>query len=70
MAAFLHGDLDEVIYMRQPEGFNDRTDRVARLLRSLYGLKQAARCWYKLLHKELLAVGYIQLVSDTAVYIR
>ena len=69
MAAFLHGDLNEVIYMRQPEGFNNGTDHVAQLLRSLYGLKQAARCWYKLLHKELLAVEYTQLVSDTAVYI-
>ena len=56
--------------MRQPEGFNDGTDHVAQLLQSLYGLKQAARCWYKLLHKELLAVGYTQLVLDTAVYIR
>ena len=56
--------------MRQPEGFDDGTDRVARLLQSLYGLKQAARCWYKLLHKELLAVGYTQLVLDTAVYIQ
>ena len=32
VAAFLHGNLDEVIYMRQPEGFDDGTDHVAQLL--------------------------------------
>ena len=42
VAVFLFGDLDEEIYMRQPEGFEDGTNQVARLLRSLYGLKQAA----------------------------
>ena len=42
MAAFLHSDLNEVIYIRQPEGFDNGTDHVAQLLQSLYGLKQAA----------------------------
>ncbi|XP_060857196.1 uncharacterized protein LOC132934828 [Metopolophium dirhodum] len=42
--AFLYGDLDEEIYMRQPEGFNDGTEMVCRLQRSLYGLKQSPRC--------------------------
>ena len=69
MATFLFGDLDEEIYMRQPEGFEDGTNRVARLLRSLYGLKQAARVWNKLLHRKLVAAGYLQLISDSAVYI-
>ena len=69
MAVFLFGDLDEEIYMRQPEGFEDGTNQVARLLRSLYGLKQAARVWNKLLHRKLVAAGYLQLISDSAVYI-
>ena len=56
--------------MRQPEGFEDGTNRVARLLRSLYGLKQAARVWNKLLHQKLVAAGYLQLILDSAVYIR
>ena len=70
VAAFLFGDLEEEIFMRQPEGFEDGTNRVAKLLRSLYGLKQAAQVWNKLLHKELVAAGYLQLISDSAVYIR
>ena len=70
VVAFLFGDLEEEIFMRQLEGFEDGTNRVAKLLRSLYGLKQAAWVWNKLLHKELVAAGYLQLISDSAVYIR
>lgn len=45
--AFLNGELDEVIYMRQPVGYDDGTGRVCKLSKSLYGLKQAPRCWNK-----------------------
>ena len=69
VAAFLFGDLEEEIFMRQPGGFEDGTNWVAKLLQSLYGLKQAARVWNKLLHKELVVAGYLQLISDSAVYI-
>ena len=70
VVAFLHGDLDETIYMHQPEGYDDGTGHVARLLCSIYGLKQAARVWNKLMHQKLIMVGYDQLTSDTAVYLR
>ena len=45
--AFLYGDLEEDIYMIQPEGCDDGSGRVCHLKRSLYGLKQAPRCWNK-----------------------
>src|SRR5882762_1595278 len=38
---YLNGDLQEEIYMQQPEGFDDRSGRVCRLYRTLYGLKQS-----------------------------
>lgn len=45
--AFLHGQLEDEVYMRQPEGFSDGTNKICRLQRSLYGLKQSPRCWNK-----------------------
>ena len=69
-AAFLNAELAETIYMRQPQGFGDGTDRVCKLVRSIYGLKQAARCWNQYLHAALLKVGYHRTYSDSAVYVR
>jgi hypothetical protein len=47
--AFLHGDLDEEIYMEQLEGFvqNHKKKFVCRFKKSLYGLRQSPRQWYK-----------------------
>jgi hypothetical protein len=47
--AFLHGDLEEQIYMEQPEGFNQpgQEHLVCKLKKSLYELKQSPRQWYK-----------------------
>ena len=44
---FLNGTLDCDIYMEQPEGFvdKDRPNHVCKLMKSIYGLKQSARCW-------------------------
>eukprot|EP00873_Tetraselmis_striata_P041739 jgi/Tetstr1/462003/TSEL_007074.t1 len=55
--AFLNASLKEEIYMRQPKGAEDGTDNVLRLLKSIYGLKQASREWYELIHKTLTGLG-------------
>jgi hypothetical protein len=66
--AFLNADLQEDIYMRRPKGTEDRTLRVMRLLKSIYGLKQASREWYKLFHKALSSLGLKRATSDTDLY--
>ncbi len=47
--AFLYGQLDEEIYMEQPEGFKVKGQelKVLRLRRAIYGLKQASLAWWK-----------------------
>jgi hypothetical protein len=52
---FLNGELEEEIYIEQPEGFqlSENTDYVCKLKKALYGLKQAPRAWYSRLDKYL-----------------
>ena len=68
--AFLHGDLEEEIFMLQPDGFEEpgKKNLVCRLNKSLYGLKQAPRCWYKRFDSFILSLGYNRLGSDPCAY--
>ena len=69
-AAFTNGDLDEYIYMQQPEGFHEGgPNKVFRLRKSLYGLKQSARQWNIKLHGVLSKMGYKRIEADRSVYI-
>ena len=56
--AYLNGILKETIYMRQPEGYSDGTDRVCKLNRTLYGLKQAGREWNQQLDLRLQSLQF------------
>uniref|UniRef100_A0A2N9IBB7 Integrase catalytic domain-containing protein n=1 Tax=Fagus sylvatica TaxID=28930 RepID=A0A2N9IBB7_FAGSY len=68
--AFLHGELEEEIYMLQPEGFEEKgkENLVCKLNKSLYGLKQAPRCWYKRFDSFIMSLGYNRHSSDPCVY--
>lgn len=66
--AFLNGRLEEDIYMQQPQGYNDGTGRVCKLLRSLYGLKQAAKCWYECLKEYLKKSNLRESSADPCMY--
>ncbi|KAJ0466590.1 putative RNA-directed DNA polymerase [Helianthus annuus] len=68
--AFLHGDLDEEVYMKIPQGFiQENEKRVCRLRKSMYGLKQASRNWYQKFTSALLDMGYTQSVADPSLFI-
>ena len=69
--AFLFGELDEEIYMEQPEGFvkQGQEKKVCHLLKAIYGLKQAALQWNKALHDSLLKMGFTHTFADPGVYI-
>ena len=70
--AFLQGELEEEIYLKQPDGFidKDRPDHVCKLKKSIYGLKQAARCWNNSIDGYLLANGYKKSTADPCIYIK
>ncbi|GJR23311.1 putative ribonuclease H-like domain-containing protein [Tanacetum coccineum] len=64
--AFLNGDLQEEVFVSQPEGFEDQDNptHVYRLKKALYGLKQAPRAWYDTLSKFLLANNFFKGAVD------
>ena len=70
--AFLNGELSEEICLKQPEGFVSKgyEDYVCKLKRSIYGLKQSARCWNVELDKKLKGMGFKQCKSDPCIYIK
>ncbi|KAH0641421.1 hypothetical protein KY285_032262 [Solanum tuberosum] len=68
--AFLHGTLDEVVYMSQPPGFvdPDRPEHVCLLKHSFYGLKQAPRMWNKCLTDTLISYGFTSSKIDCSLF--
>jgi len=65
---FLHGDLQEDVFMSIPEGVHSFPGKVCKLKKSLYGLKQASRKWYEKLTALLLSEGYSQSGSDYSLF--
>ncbi|KAF7578672.1 UBN2 multi-domain protein [Pyrenophora tritici-repentis] len=67
--AFTESHLKEEIFLKQPQGVEVKKGYVLKVLRSLYGLKQAARDWNLLIKKELLAWGFVQSLADPCMFI-
>ncbi|TPX64358.1 DNA-directed DNA polymerase [Chytriomyces confervae] len=66
-SAYLYGELDDPVYMKQPLGHDDGSGRVFKLKKGLYGLKQAGRIWYIKLVTYLKSRGYLQSTADPCV---
>ncbi|GJZ02251.1 ribonuclease H-like domain, reverse transcriptase, RNA-dependent DNA polymerase [Tanacetum coccineum] len=70
-SAFLHGDLKEEVYVTQPEGFIKREDngKVYRLIKALYGLRQAPRAWNIKLGNTLKSLDFKKCALEQAIHI-
>eukprot|EP00253_Pinus_taeda_P031264 PITA_31264 len=69
---FLNGELEEEVYIEQPEGFllSEKEDCVCRLKKALYGLKQAPRAWYARLDGYLHQQGFKKDTADSNLYVQ
>ena len=70
--AFLYGTLDEEVYMKQPEGFviRGKENKVLRLKKAIYGLKQASHSWWEELKTSMSQLGFKHTQSDAGVFAR
>ncbi len=71
-SAFLNGELREQVFVAQPPGFivAGQEQKVLRLNKALYGLRQAPRAWYAKLDASLVSLGFQRSDSEHAVYVR
>ena len=70
--AFLNGNLEEEINMNQPIGFvlKVQEDKVCRLKRSIYDLKQSSRSWYFRFYEAITSFGFAMISEDHCVYVK
>jgi Reverse transcriptase (RNA-dependent DNA polymerase) len=68
--AFLNGNLEDDMYMIQPTGFEDPKNarKVCKLLRSIYGLKQASRSWNFRFDEEVKQFDFVRCEEEPCVY--
>ena len=69
--AFLNAPLEEHIWVKIPDGTNlaDGDNGIYKLIKSLYGLKQASRCWNNLINDYLIESGFQRLEADPCIYV-
>lgn len=69
--AFLHGTIQENVYLKQPQGYVSAQfpTHVCKLHKALYGLKQAPPAWYDMLSKRLIQQGFQNSLADSSLFI-
>jgi hypothetical protein len=70
--AFLNGNLEEEVYMDQPEGFSlkEKEHMVCKLNKLIYGLKQASRQWYLKFNDTITSFGFKKNIVDRCIYLK
>ena len=69
---FLNGELEEEIYMAQPQGFvfKGQKSKVCKLKKYIYGLKQSSRQWNLKFHQAVISYGFRMIEEDHCVYVK
>ncbi len=68
ITAFLQGEIDEEIYIQQPDGYDDGSGKMCRLNKAMYGLKQAGRMWNLKLETSLKKFGLTKSQMDPCIF--
>ena len=66
--AFLNGKVKSRVFVKQPEGYEDGTERICMLNKALYGLRQSPRAWYECLDDYLKSLGFMRSKHDYCLY--
>lgn len=69
-SAFLHGTIDENIYMKIPEGFKRNDNQVCKLHKALYGLRQAPISWNKKFNEFAESQKFERSINDPCLYVK
>ena len=69
--AFLNGDLEEFVFMTQPEGFSQGDSHlICKLNKTLYGLKQTPRAWFNKLQNAFISLGFASTKCDSSLFVK
>lgn len=68
-SAFLNGVLDSPEYMLAPEGLEVEKGSFCKLRKTLYGLKEAPKCWYTKLNSFLTEIGFERYKADPCIFL-
>ncbi|XP_021803314.1 uncharacterized protein LOC110747450, partial [Prunus avium] len=71
-SAFLHGNLQEEVYIDQPPAYEKKgeKEKVYRLKKALYGLKQAPRAWYSCIDAQFTKLGFYKCPFEHTLYVK
>lgn len=68
--AFLNGKVVSEVYVKQPEGYNDFSNKVYKLNKALYGLKESPRAWYECFNDFIKNLGFDRSKHDYCLYVK
>lgn len=67
-SAFLNGKVCSEVYVKQPEGYSDGTQKVYKLIKALYGLRESPRAWYECFDEFVIRLGFKRSKVDLCLY--